>query len=177
MLEAERTRATFILDKLLEPKRAKQVEIGIFNFSIEKFKNDKQNFPNIIEKHGKKHLLRTFYNNKTRSIIFNLRKYVSFLKRVQTNRIKARDIPYLHPADVFPTCPTAMTQKYLDDRERMFEERRKLEEAESLDSKSMYTCRKCKSQATYHKAVQIRSADEPMTIFITCLNCDNRWKE
>lgn len=177
MLETERTRATFILEKLLEPKRAKQVEIGIFNFTVEKFKNNKQYFPNVIEKHGKRQLLRTFYNNKTRTILFNLRKYDSFLNKVKTNKIKARDIPYMYPGDICSTCPTAITKEYLDSRERMFEERRKLEEAEALDSKSMYTCRKCRSQATYHKAVQIRSADEPMTIFITCLNCGNKWKE
>lgn len=177
MLEAERTRATFILDKLLEPKRAKQVEIGIYNFSIEKFKNNKQDFPNIIEKHGKKHLLRMFYNNKTRTVLFNLRKYDSFLNKVKTNKIKARDIPYMYPGDVCSDCPTAKMNKYLIDRDRMFEERRKMEEAEELDSKGLYTCKKCRSSATYHKAVQTRSADEPMTIFITCLNCDNRWKE
>ena len=37
-------------------------------------------------------------------------------------------------------------------------------------------CGKCKQRkCTYYK-LQTRSADEPMTTFVTCVNCDNRWK-
>ena len=39
-----------------------------------------------------------------------------------------------------------------------------------------FKCRKCKSRETCYYEMQTRSADEPMTIFITCLNCGNRWK-
>jgi len=39
-----------------------------------------------------------------------------------------------------------------------------------------FKCYKCqKRQCTYYQ-LQTRSADEPMTTFITCLNCGNRWK-
>ena len=39
-----------------------------------------------------------------------------------------------------------------------------------------FKCRKCGSRETCYYEMQTRSADEPMTIFITCLNCGNRWK-
>ena len=39
-----------------------------------------------------------------------------------------------------------------------------------------FTCHKCKSKKTTYTQAQTRSADEPMTTFVTCLNCDNRWK-
>ena len=39
-----------------------------------------------------------------------------------------------------------------------------------------FTCGKCKSKKTTYTQAQTRSADEPMTTFVTCLNCDNRWK-
>ncbi len=40
----------------------------------------------------------------------------------------------------------------------------------------MFRCGKCKQrQCTYYQ-LQTRSADEPMTTFITCTNCNNRWK-
>ena len=39
-----------------------------------------------------------------------------------------------------------------------------------------FECKRCKSRETAYYEVQTRSADEPMTIFITCLNCGNRWK-
>jgi transcription elongation factor S-II len=39
-----------------------------------------------------------------------------------------------------------------------------------------FKCAKCKTFKTTYTQAQTRSADEPMTTFVTCLNCDNRWK-
>jgi transcription elongation factor S-II len=40
-----------------------------------------------------------------------------------------------------------------------------------------HTCGRCKSRKTVYTAKQIRSADEPMTVFVTCLQCGKNWKE
>ena len=40
----------------------------------------------------------------------------------------------------------------------------------------MIQCRKCKSMKTDYYQLQTRSADEPMTTYVTCYNCENRWK-
>lgn len=40
-----------------------------------------------------------------------------------------------------------------------------------------YQCKKCKSRKTYFYQLQTRSADEPMTTFITCCACDHKWRE
>jgi len=40
-----------------------------------------------------------------------------------------------------------------------------------------YTCQKCGSKKTVSVAKQLRSLDEPMTNFICCVICGNRWKE
>nr|QBK90625.1 MAG: transcription factor S-II [Pithovirus LCPAC104] len=37
-------------------------------------------------------------------------------------------------------------------------------------------CAKCKSLKISYVQIQTRSADEPMTIIITCVECDNTWK-
>ena len=39
-----------------------------------------------------------------------------------------------------------------------------------------FTCHKCKSKKCSYYQLQTRSADEPMTTFVTCLNCNARWK-
>jgi DNA-directed RNA polymerase subunit M/transcription elongation factor TFIIS len=40
----------------------------------------------------------------------------------------------------------------------------------------LFKCGRCKSQKTTYYQLQTRSADEPMTTFVTCVNCGNRWK-
>ena len=40
----------------------------------------------------------------------------------------------------------------------------------------LFRCGRCKSKKTTHYQLQTRSADEPMTTFVTCLNCHKRWK-
>ena len=39
-----------------------------------------------------------------------------------------------------------------------------------------FVCRRCKSNKCSYYQLQTRSADEPMTTFVTCINCGNRWK-
>jgi len=39
-----------------------------------------------------------------------------------------------------------------------------------------FKCRKCKSNECTYYQMQTRSADEPMTTFVTCINCGNRWR-
>ncbi len=40
----------------------------------------------------------------------------------------------------------------------------------------MFRCGRCKERKCSYYQLQIRSADEPMTTFVTCTNCGNRWK-
>lgn len=38
------------------------------------------------------------------------------------------------------------------------------------------TCSRCKSKKTTYIEMQTRAADEPMTVFASCMNCGKRWK-
>ena len=49
-------------------------------------------------------------------------------------------------------------------------------EDETIESSGLFKCPKCKFRKTTYYSMQTRSADEPMTNFITCLNCNHRWK-
>lgn len=49
-------------------------------------------------------------------------------------------------------------------------------ETDETDKEGIFQCKKCHSKKTTYYSLQTRSADEPMTNFITCLTCNNRWK-
>ena len=43
-------------------------------------------------------------------------------------------------------------------------------------STDLFICKKCKSKKCTYYEMQVRSADEPATIFITCLDCGKNWR-
>ena len=52
----------------------------------------------------------------------------------------------------------------------------KLTAKKEVAEDGMFKCNKCKSMKTVYYQLQTRSADEPMTTYVTCTNCDARWK-
>ena len=41
---------------------------------------------------------------------------------------------------------------------------------------SEFTCNKCEGKKIQVSQRQMRSADEPMTVFYFCIDCGNRWR-
>lgn len=48
--------------------------------------------------------------------------------------------------------------------------------APSKDHRGRFCCGKCGSWRTDYYQLQTRSADEPMTTFVTCFHCNHRWR-
>ena len=46
----------------------------------------------------------------------------------------------------------------------------------NMATTDIYQCRKCKERKCHIYQAQTRSADEPMTTFVTCVSCGNNWK-
>jgi transcription elongation factor S-II len=46
----------------------------------------------------------------------------------------------------------------------------------NIETTDVYECKKCKQRKSYVYQLQTRSADEPMTTFVTCMNCGNMFK-
>lgn len=63
-----------------------------------------------------------------------------------------------------------------------YEEQRKEKQIEEKYKTQMqnitgaFKCGKCKTWKTTYYQLQLRACDEPAHTFVTCLNCDNRWK-
>jgi DNA-directed RNA polymerase subunit M/transcription elongation factor TFIIS len=81
----------------------------------------------------------------------------------------ATEFAEMSSVDQNPTRWLAMIQDR-DDRE-------KATYSKSTTASIMMFCRSCKrkTKCDYYQ-MQTRSADEPMTTFVTCLECDTRWK-
>ena len=72
------------------------------------------------------------------------------------------------------------TEMNRDKWQKLIEE--KIKRNKNLTSDDMtaatdeFKCYRCKKRKCTYYQLQTRSADEPMTTFVTCLNCGNRWK-
>ena len=65
---------------------------------------------------------------------------------------------------------------YKEKKEKTFLEIQQMIEPPQVEE-GAYKCLKCGSKRTVHMSLQIRSSDEGMTNFITCIACNNHWRE
>ena len=148
---------------------SKNIEKSIYNYiiNVAKKKNIMRNWDNNI--------FYMLYMNKCRSIYSNLNTdtYIKnnyLLKSIIDKKINPNKIASLSVYDIFPDN----WKELMDLKSKMDELKYKLKPEAMTDQ---FKCRKCFSRSCSYYEVQTRSADEPMTQFITCLNCKNRWKQ
>jgi transcription elongation factor S-II len=120
----------------------------------------------IVKKWDNK-LFVQIYLDHLRSILTNLKGEI--LKRINDGTLKSHKIAFMTHQELSPERWSAM----LDAKSKRDKNKFETNMAASTDT---FTCRKCKgNQCTYYQ-MQTRSADEPMTTFVTCLLCSNRFK-
>lgn len=138
------------------------LEKGVFNYAIKEAGRKK-----IVKKWENPHFV-CLYKDRLRSIYMNL-KNDNFLKQIQNG-------------DILPQNVAFMThQEFNPERWRVLIEKKMKRDASKYTdniqaSTNMYTCRKCKSNRCTYYEMQTRSADEPATIFVTCLDCGKHWR-
>ena len=147
---------------------SRNIEKGIFNYMISYSKEN-----NIIRK-WENIIFYNLYFSKIRSICLNVNKN-SFIKneylinKINKGEIKGEDIAKLSVYDINPDN----WKKILDEKLKRDKIKYELKPEAMTDQ---YKCRRCGSRKCSYYEMQTRSADEPMTQFFTCLDCDNRWK-
>lgn len=138
------------------------IEKSIYNYTIQTSDKDK-----IVKKWENPYFV-LIYVNKLKTILFNLKNPI-ILNKLQTKVFKPKDIAFLSHMDMLPEkWDIKLKEKELRLENKFFP---KIEA--STDN---FTCGKCKSTACTYYQLQTRSADEPMTTFVTCTNCGQRWK-
>jgi DNA-directed RNA polymerase subunit M/transcription elongation factor TFIIS len=92
------------------------------------------------------------------------------LARINDGELKLFEIPYLTLQEMYP-------ENWQDLADRLLIREQKLLEGDKGSATDKFKCHRCgKRECTYYE-MQTRSADEPMTIFISCLNCGKRWRQ
>ena len=150
-------------DKKIQNKNiSENLEKGIYNYTLTQCDNK-----NLIKKWSNNQFV-LIYIQKIKSIIFNLNNENLFNKIIN-KEIKAHELVFMNHQELRPDIwNTLIEEKKIKDENKFSP---KIEA--STDD---FTCFKCKSNKCTFYQLQTRSADEPMTTFVTCLNCGTRWK-
>ena len=151
------------LDEVLKnEKNSINLERGIFNFALSEAKNRK-----VIKKWDNPYFVQ-LYVDRLRSIFTNLDNSV-LLEQLNSGSIKAHTIAFMTHQELRPEkWDELITAKSKRDQNKF--------ENNMEAATDTFTCRKCKSNKCTYMQLQLRSADEPMTTFVTCLSCGNRWR-
>lgn len=125
--------------------------------------------------HWKNSLFREIHNYKQFKLFSNLHsespvKNPRLLQRVRDGELSMADLARLDDMELYPE-----NWKRLQDQQTVREQ--KLLEGKAAASTDMFKCGRCGKRETTYYEMQTRSADEPMTIFITCCNCGKKWKQ
>jgi transcription elongation factor S-II len=150
------------LDVILHnEKHSLNLEKGIFNYALKEADRHK-----IVKKWDNKHFVQ-IYVDHLRSIMTNLKGDV--LKQLSDGSIKPHVIAFMTHQELMPEKWDSLIQAKAKRDKNKFE-------TNLAAATDVFTCRKCKgNQCTYYQ-MQTRSADEPMTTFVTCILCYTRWK-
>lgn len=146
-------------------ERATEIEAAIHN----KFKIEKQD-----------------YLSKARSLCFNIKKNAPLAQQVVMGEISGEDLVNMASEEL----ASDEKRKEMEERMKKILDSNRLDWEQANASKindmcgikgdllnaSLFTCGRCKSHKTTSTQKQTRSADEPMTVFVLCLNCGKRWK-
>jgi len=144
----------------------KEIETSIYNFCI-KFCNEK----NIIKKWNN-NLFKKIYIEKFLNIYQNLSpdQYVKndyLINKIMDNKIKIAQLSKIKHYNIYPEKWKKIRHLINRINNNMF-----ISEYQVSDN---FKCGRCKQKKCYYYNLQTRSADEPMTTFVTCINCGLKW--
>jgi len=157
------------LEKYFTKDDILSLERGIFESSLQQAKKQ------YIACNWKLAPFREVYQQLTRFIICNLHpespvQNHRLLTRVLDKELELHQIPFMTNYEVFP-------EKWFALKDKLVQREQKILEGNKSRATDQFKCRRChKSECTFYE-LQTRSSDEPMTIFITCLNCGKEWRQ
>jgi DNA-directed RNA polymerase subunit M/transcription elongation factor TFIIS len=137
------------INKIVDKTTTTKIQKGIEEFSNQ-----------YAEINDASHLINDIYKMKVDEIIDILSKSDYIINQINTNIIKPDDLCNMKPHELDP-------ERYENILEKKKYESNKLAQKGS----SVYSCKKCNQSNCVVTQKQTRSADEPATTFVTCLEC------
>lgn len=137
------------------------IEKGIFNYTVREAKIRK-----VIRKWDNEYFV-IIYKDKLHTLIRNLNS--ELIQRVINKECKPHDIVFLNHQELNPQ----IWKKMISDK--IARDKSKYEDTAS-GATDEFKCGRCKQRKCSFYQMQTRSADEPMTTYVTCLNCGKNWK-
>lgn len=161
----------FMTECKFKKKEAIEVETGIYNYAVQYCRD------NYMFAHWANQKFVNIYLDKVKSLLSNLCPTGKFgVENMDIhNIIKKRkwclyELANKTYAEIYPTH----WQQILDEKIKREELIKETIKAMATD---IFKCDKCKKRNCTYYMLQTRSADEPMTAFITCLECGKKWKQ
>jgi transcription elongation factor S-II len=139
---------------------AGNIEKSVFNYAIKE-----STFQKIVKK-WENPFFAQVYLNRLRSVYANL---ATLTRMLSTGEIQAKDVGFMTHQEIQP-------EKWMTLIENKIIRNASKYNNNIEASTDMFTCKKCKSKRCTYYELQTRSADEPATIFVTCLDCGKHWK-
>ncbi|MDB4342670.1 hypothetical protein OAA07_00320 [bacterium] len=152
-----------LFDIIGDNKITTNLEKGILNYSI-----DVSNKQNIVKKWDNEFFV-IIYTERLRTIMFNLNKNDALLQQIKNKEIKPHKLAFMTHQEMNPDKWTPLIEDKKIRDKNMYNPQ--------IDANTdNFTCGKCKSKRCSYYQLQTRSGDEPMTTFVTCIDCGSRWK-
>jgi len=151
------------LNEIIEnEKHSTNLEKGIFNYALKEAANRK-----VVKKWDNQYFAQ-IYLDRLRSIYLNL-KNPEILEQIKSEAIQSHTVAFMTHQEMRPDKWKELIEEKVKRDANKFEQNIEA-------STDTFTCRKCKQNKCTYYQMQTRSADEPMTVYISCINCGNRWK-
>jgi transcription elongation factor S-II len=148
---------------LMNPSIMANVEIGVYNYAIKEATNLK-----VIKKWDTP-AFSTLYMDRLRTIYNNL-KNPELIALLASEELSPKTLAFMTHQEMNPERWAKMIEAKIKRDSNKFNTK-----VEAMTE--MFTCKKCKSKRCTYYELQTRSADEPSTIFISCLDCGKHWKQ
>ena len=161
--EAFRLNICTKLNSLVEnEKKSRNLEKGVYNYALKEATQRK-----VVKKWDNPYFTQ-IYVDRLRTIYMNLGN-PELIHQIKSGQVPSHAVSFMTHQEMMPDKWGPMIQ------EKSKRDKNKYETTIEAATDT-FKCRKCHSNKCTYYQMQTRSADEPMTTFVTCIDCGNRWK-